>query len=91
MKLIILGNVDKTCGSLPIPSQLFCFCFTVLFLLCVSSFSFSIHSVCRVWFSLSCGPYLLLEQKYTVTLARIELYLPLLSYEAVLGFIEFTS
>lgn len=38
MKRIILGNVDKTCGSLPIPSQLFCFCSNVPFLLHIPSF-----------------------------------------------------
>lgn len=50
---------------------LFCFCFNVLFLLSVPSFHFP-YILCKVWFSLSCGQYLLLEQKYTVTLARID-------------------
>lgn len=44
MKLIILGNVDKTCGSLLVFSQLFCCCFNVLFLLSVPIFIF--HTVC---------------------------------------------
>ena len=52
-----------------------CFVFDLVFLFCwVFQLFFSIHSVCKVWFSLSCGQYSLLEQKYTVTLARIELY-----------------
>ena len=52
-----------------------CFVFDLVFLSClVFQFFFSIHSVCKVWISLSCGQYSLLEQKYTVTLARIELY-----------------
>ena len=45
-----------------------CFVFDLVFLFClVFQFFFSIRSVCKVWISLSCGQYLLLEQKHCHT------------------------